>query len=123
MKEIMQARAETTAIFNEQVLAKGNMGALERIYTSDARVLPPGAGMISGRLAIQQFWTDAIKAFGLKRAVLTTIDAIPTGEGVVEIGHADLKTASGDLSMKFVVFWKQEGGHWKWHVDIWNTNS
>ena len=123
MKEIVEAMKATNAIFNEQVVAKGNMGALERIYTADARVLPPGAGMISGRTAIQQFWADAIKTLGLKRAVLMTIDAMPAGDGVVEIGHADLETAGGELGVKYVVFWKQEGGHLKWHVDIWNTNS
>ena len=123
MNGILEAMKTTHAVFNDEVLAKGNIAALERIYTADARVLPPGAEMISGRIAIQQFWTAAIQGLGLKRAVLTTIDATPTGDGVVEIGRADLGTTSGSVSAKYVVFWKQEGGHWKWHVDIWNLNS
>jgi ketosteroid isomerase-like protein len=123
MKEILEAMKATNALFNEEVIAKGNVGALERIYTADARVLPPGAEMVSGRLAIQQFWAGAIQGLGLRRAVLETIDAMPTGDGVVEIGRADLETASGRLSVKYVVFWRQEGGRWKWHVDIWNPNS
>src|SRR5262249_50050303 len=122
MKEILEAMKATNALFNEEVIAKGNVGALERIYTADARVLPPGTEMVSGRLAIQQFWAGAIKGLGLRRGILETIDAIRSGDGVVEIGRADLETASGSLSVKYVVFWRQEGGRWKWHVDIWNPN-
>lgn len=123
MEEILKAMKATNAIFSEQVIAKGNLGALERIYTVDAWVLPPGAGMISGRAAIQQFWAEAIKALGVKQALLKTIEAMPAGDGVVEIGQADLETTGGDARVKYVVFWKQEGGHWKWHVDIWNMSS
>jgi ketosteroid isomerase-like protein len=123
MNEILEAMRATNALFTEEVIAKGNVGALERIYTADARVLPPGAEMVSGRVAIEQFWAGAIKGLGLRQAVLVTIDAMPAGDGVVEIGRADLETASGGLSVKYVVFWRQEGGHWKWHVDIWNPNS
>jgi hypothetical protein len=42
MKEILEAMKATNALFNEEVIAKGNLGALEWIYTADARVLPPG---------------------------------------------------------------------------------
>jgi ketosteroid isomerase-like protein len=123
MKEILKAMKATNALFNEEVIGRGNIGALERVYTADARILPPGAEMVSGRVAIQQFWAGAVKGLGLRRAVLLTIDAKPSGDGVVEVGRAELETAGGGLSVKYVVFWRQEGGHWKWHVDIWNANA
>ena len=123
MNEFLEAMKATNALFSEEVIAKGNVGALDGVYTAEARVLPPGAEMVSGRSAIQQFWAGAIQGLGLRRAVLVTIDAVPTGDGVVEIGRADLETASGGLSVKYVVYWRQEGGRWKWHVDIWNPNS
>lgn len=123
MKDILEAMKATNSIFNEEVIAKGNVGALEQVYTADARVLPPGAEMISGRSAIQQCWAGAIKGMGLKRAALVTIDAMPAGDGVVEIGRADIETAGGGLSVKYVVYWRQEASRWKWHVDIWNPNS
>jgi len=31
--------------------------------------------------------------------------------------------AEAQMEVKYVVYWKQEGGRWKWHVDIWNQNS
>ncbi|MBI4902840.1 MAG: hypothetical protein HY820_04345 [Acidobacteria bacterium] len=59
----------------------------------------------------------------MKRAILKTVDAIQSGDGIVEIGEAQLETAAGLVTVKYVVFWQQEGGSWKWHVDIWNASS
>jgi len=50
---------------------------------------------------------------------------MPTGDGVVEIGQATLSIQPegqppSELVVKYVVYWRQEDGKWKWHVDIWN---
>jgi ketosteroid isomerase-like protein len=79
--------------------------------------------MVSGSEAIRQFWAGAIQSLGLRRAMLETVDARPAGDGVVEIGRADLETGGGTLRVKYVVFWMPERGRWKWYVDIWNPNS
>ena len=49
---------------------------------------------------------------------------MPAGDGIVEIGRATL-TLEGEpqMEVKYVVYWRQEDGRWKWHVDIWNQNS
>ena len=57
-----------------------------------------------------------------------TVDVMPSGDGVVEIGRAVLTVETGpgataQMEGKYVVYWRQESGQWKWHVDIWNTNS
>ena len=121
MTEILEAMKATNAVFNDEVVRKGNLSALDRVYTTDARILPPGAPMVRGRAAIQQFWEGAIQALGVKQAVLTSIETIQAGDGVVEIGEAHLETGGGPATVKYVVFWKQEDGRWKWHVDIWNA--
>jgi len=28
-----------------------------------------------------------------------------------------------EMEAKYVVYWRQEDGRWKWHVDIWNANA
>jgi ketosteroid isomerase-like protein len=82
----------------------------------------PGAPMIEGREQIKAFWKQAIAGMGLTAAKLTTVNAESAGDGIVEIGRADL-TANGQIvTVKYVVHWKQEGGAWKWNVDIWNQN-
>jgi ketosteroid isomerase-like protein len=128
LDEIRLAMASTNDIFNTEVFGKRNFEALDRIYTADARILPPSAPLISGRAAIKEFWASLIAAVNAKSAVLTSIDVMASGDGVVEIGKAVLAIqpegqAASDLEVKYVVYWKREDGHWKWHVDIWNTNG
>ena len=80
--------------------------------------------MLEGREQAKGFWKEAIKAMGIKSAKLTTVSAEAVGDGVVEIGRAELMMGSGQTAMvKYVVHWKQEDGEWKWHVDIWNANE
>ena len=57
--------------------------------------------------------------------MLRSIEVMPTGDGVVEIGQATLSIQPegqppSELVVKYVVYWRQEDGKWKWHVDIWN---
>jgi len=114
---------KTNALFCDEVVAKGEIAALDEIYSADAKILPPGAPMIEGREEVKAFWKQAIASLGVKKATLTTIDAEQVGDGVLEIGKAELRLANGQsVHGKYVVHWKQEGVRWKWHVDIWNMN-
>jgi len=120
--------ARTNALFNTEVFGKRNFDALDDIYTSNARILPPGSPMISGRAAIKQFWSNLIQSPNAKSAVLTSIEAIQAGDSVVEIGRATLTIhpdggSITEMEVKYVVCWQQENRLWKWHVDIWNQNS
>ena len=120
--------ASVNELFESEVFRKRNFDALDRIYTNDARILPPGSPMISGRQAIKNFWSNLIQSVNAKSAVLSSVDVTSAGEGVVEIGTARLTIQpagqeSTEMELKYVVFWRQEDSRWKWHVDIWNQNS
>ena len=120
--------AETNERFNTEVFGKRNFEALDDIYTSGGRILPPGVPMIAGRKAIKEFWSEMIRSANAKSATLQSIDVMPAGDGAVEIGRAVLTVepdgqAAAEIEVKYVVYWQQEQGRWKWHVDIWNTNS
>jgi ketosteroid isomerase-like protein len=120
--------ATTNELFNTQVFGKRNFDALDKIYTANARILPPGAPMISGRQAIKEFWSNLIQSMNAKSVVLSSIDVMEAGDGVVEIGQAKLTLepqggAPAEAEVKYVVYWRQEDSLWKWHVDIWNPNS
>src|SRR4051794_18726894 len=126
--EIKLAMARTNDLFISEVFGKRNLAVLDQIYTADARILPPGAPMISGREAIKQFWSELIQAVSAKSAVLAPVDVMPAGDGVVEIGRATLIVeppgqSAAQMEVKYVVYWRQEDGRWKWHVDIWNANA
>ena len=120
--------AKTNDLFNAEVFGKRNFDALDQIYTTDAYILPPGAPPVSGREAIKRFWSDLIQSANAKSAVLESVKVMPTGDGVVEIGKALLTIeppgqAQSQIDVKYVVFWREEDGRWKWHVDIWNMNA
>jgi ketosteroid isomerase-like protein len=121
---ILAAMQRTNELFDAEVIRKQNFDALNRIYTAQARVLPPGAPMVQGREQIKEFWKQAIAAMGVTGVKLTILDAEPAGFGVTEIGRADLTIGDGHIvTVKYVVCWKQEDGAWKWNVDIWNKNE
>src|ERR1700730_17490599 len=114
-QQLQQAMAKTNNLFNREVFGNRNFAALDQIYTRDARILPPGAEMISGREAIKKFWTDLIQSANATSAVLASVDVMPTGDGAVEIGRATLtiapQGAPTQLEVKYVVYWREEDGH------------
>ena len=121
---ISAAMRQTNDLFNAEVASKRNFEALDRVYTADARILPPGAPMIEGRAQIKSFWATAVAGMDVKSVTLATVHADAAGDGVVEIGRAELTTNGGQtVPVKYVVHWKQEDGLWKWHTDIWNLNA
>jgi ketosteroid isomerase-like protein len=128
LDQIKLSMARTNDLFNTEVVGNRNFAALDDIYTSDARILPPGAPMISGREAIKKFWSDFVQSANAKSAVLASMDITPAADGVVEIGRATLSIEpqgqpATQIEVKYVVFWRQENERWKWHVDIWNQNT
>lgn len=128
IEQIRRGMAKTNELFNTEVFGRRNFNALDQIYTANARVLPPGAPMISGKEEIKNFWSNLITSVNAKSAVLESIDVIQVGNDAIEIGRATLDVAPAgqsptQMEVKYVVHWKQEAGSWKWNVDIWNTNS
>jgi ketosteroid isomerase-like protein len=61
---------KTNRIFEEQVVAQRNIDALDRVYTQDACILPPGAEMISGRENIKNFWKTAMDSMDVQAVKL-----------------------------------------------------
>ena len=61
---------------------------------------------------------------GIKTARLDTVEAEEYGETAIEIGKYTLSGEAGKVMDrgKYVVIWKQEGGQWKLHRDIWNSS-
>ncbi|HYL36213.1 MAG TPA: nuclear transport factor 2 family protein [Bryobacteraceae bacterium] len=116
----------TNRIFEQEVAAKRNIDALDRVYTVNARILPPGAEMVLGRENIKSFWRGAIEALSVAAVKLETVDFQPLGDTGIEVGRATLifkASGSQPAVMKYVVVWKREDGAWKWHIDIWNPNA
>jgi ketosteroid isomerase-like protein len=121
--DVRKAMQETNDRFCREVVGGVQFDALDLVYTTAARILPPGAPMMEGREAIKAFWKAGIAAMGITAAELTTLDAEMAGDTVVEIGKAELRLGeNGTASVKYIVHWKREGDRWLWDKDIWNMN-
>src|SRR5262245_18016748 len=88
--QLKLAMAATNELFCSEVVGKRNFAALDHVYTSGARILPPGAPMISGREAVKTFWAGLVEATNAKSVALSSVEVIPAGDGIVEIGRATL---------------------------------
>ncbi len=127
IEAVKSAMAETNSLFNTEVVGRRNYAALDDVYTKDACILPPDRPMVRGREAIKDFWSMLIENANGKSVILESIEVIPAGDSVLEIGRAHLTIGieGRDVysELKYVVYWREEDGRWKWDVDIWNRNA
>jgi ketosteroid isomerase-like protein len=101
--------------------AAGSAADLAAMYTADAMAFPPDSDVVRGQAAIQRLWQGLIDS-GMKGIALTTTDLEVSGDTAVETGTAVLTDGSGaQMRAKYLVVWKQDGGQWKLHRDIWNS--
>jgi ketosteroid isomerase-like protein len=111
----------TNRIFEEEVVGKGDFAALDRVYTTTARILPPGSDVMAGIENIRSFWMKAAADLGVTAIQLRTAEVRFVDETAIEIGRATMATTTaGEMTVKYVVVWKFEAGAWKWDIDIWN---
>ena len=96
---------------------------LAAAYTADAIVMPPDGPFVKGRENIGEFWMSAIQQMGVKDVRLNTLDVEEAGDTAYEVGEAVLALASGTVTAKYVVVWKNVGGGWQLHRDIWNNKG
>ncbi len=104
--------------------SNGNLDEIGNLYTENGQLLPPNTGFVNGKTEIAKFWGVA-KTKGVKDVNLKTLELNKKGDIAIEVGEYSLKADDGneiDVG-KFMVIWKQEGGGWKLHRDIWNSNE
>jgi uncharacterized protein (TIGR02246 family) len=127
MEEVREAIKNTNLKFAE-IFRRGDAAGIAALYTADARLMPPGTPILSGTEAITAFWQAAMKQ-GIKAATLETIDVETSGGALAtEIGQFTLsmETPGGkraEQTGKYIVLWKNDGGTWKLHADIWNGSA
>src|SRR5688500_17948048 len=86
---------DTTNQAFQAAIGAGDARGAGAIYSEQARLLAPGAGMVSGRGAIERFWKAGIGA-GIRRAQLTTLTVDERDDLAVEVGHYELVIAPPD---------------------------
>jgi uncharacterized protein (TIGR02246 family) len=115
------------AAVNENFMAafkRGDAAGMVDFYTENGQLLPTGSDFVTGKVAIQAFWQGAMDMGITKTLRLETVEAEGHGDTAIEIGkYTDSGEAGNVMDRgKYVVIWKQEGGQWKLHRDIWNSS-
>ena len=106
-----------------ETFKRADAEGMGRLYTNDGQLLPSNSDFIKGTEGIQTFW-KAVMDMGIKTAELETVELEGHGDTAIDIGRYTLGGDGGQVldKGKYVVIWKQEGGQWKLHRDIWNTS-
>ena len=106
-----------------EAFGKGDAAGLANLYTKAGSLLPPNSEVVGGIEGIRGFWQGAMD-MGIKRAKLETVDLEVYQGAACEVGNYTLTGAKGEVMDrgKYIVVWKDEGGKWKLHRDIWNSS-
>jgi len=126
VESIKDAIASAIRTFAD-AFGRGDAAAVARWYTSDATLLPPDHQLMKGRDAIETFWQGAMN-MGVREAALETLEVEVRDDLAYEVGRFRMTVEpqggeAAKIAGKYVVVWKLEGGSWRMHVDIWNSDS
>ena len=104
--------------------ARLDAAGLARLYTPTGNVMPPNSDIIAGASNVQAFW-EGVFGLGIREVVFDTIDVEGHGDTAIETGRYTLKVEGGAVADhgKYLIVWKNEGGTWKLHRDIFNTSQ
>jgi uncharacterized protein (TIGR02246 family) len=107
----------------ESTFRQGDAAGIAEFYTLDAMLLPPGSDFVKGKEAIRDFWKKAMD-MGIKEAELNILEVELHDDTTIEVGHYKLMGGGKVMDQgKYIVIWKQEGGQWKVHRDMWNNSQ
>ncbi|NIM69577.1 MAG: DUF4440 domain-containing protein [Xanthomonadales bacterium] len=100
----------------------GDAAAVAAVYAENGALMPPNAGMVQGREAIEAFWDDFLAMGG--GAVITDIDANAGGDVGYKVGTYALTSADGEPldEGKYIEVWHHADGRWQMVYDIWNSD-
>lgn len=100
----------------------GDSDVIAAQYTEDAIIMPPGAPLIEGKAAIQEYWQAGIDG-GLTDVRITPSQVDVLGERSVTVGTVTGQMGEAKLAGKYIVVAKNTGDGWKIHQDIWNFDA
>ena len=116
--------------FNESVTAAfrcKDAATMASLWTENARFLPPGSEMITGRAGVQAYWQSGFDQ-GASDVVLESLEIRSLADGVAyEIGRNIVRVQTADGSSidapgkSLCIFRRESDGVWRADVDIFNA--
>jgi uncharacterized protein (TIGR02246 family) len=117
---------DAIAATNEKFMAtfkRGDAAGMAALYTENGQVLPPNGDFVTGKQALTMFW-QGIMDMGIKEVKLEIVEIEGYGDIAIEVSKYTLQGEGGQAldTGKYIIIWKQEGGQWKLHRDIFNSS-
>ena len=118
----LRAQIEKSVQAWQKAYNAGDAAAVTALYTTDAKLLVPGAEPGSGPKAIQELIAADIALGG--KLTLTLIDVVGFGDYALETGKWVATSPDGKHldHGPYLVLYKKAGGGWKMYRDIWNSS-
>ena len=116
--KLLEEITAANKVFMETFKA-GDAAVLSSLYTEDGKVLPPNAGIIEGKEAMQAFW-QAVMDMGVKEGVLEIVEVEGHGDTAIEVSRFQMKDTDGNVLNygKYIVVWKKVDGKWKLRFEV-----
>ena len=102
----------------------GDSAFLVNIFTADAKVFGPNAPVVVGRTAIAKLNAEYVQ-LGIHEFREATTALYGNAEYLVDEGTYYMRYGAANTveEGKYINVWKQDGGEWRIHSNIWNTNA
>lgn len=107
-------------------LAKGDLKAISRLYTDDAKLLPPNENPVSGRAAILAYFEKSLQPSVVGGARFDHYEIYyGGGNTATSISHLEMLDGKGHVieQGKQTIVMLKQGGEWKIHRDMWSDNA
>ena len=108
----------------ERAFAQADAALAASLYEPGARLLPPGAPVITGPEAVQDFFQRRFDA-GSDGGELETVRIDEYGDVAVEEGRYGRRAGEQllDSGKYLAVFRRRPDGAWRWAIDMWNSDA
>lgn len=106
-------------------LAKGDLKAIARLYTDDAKLLPPNAEPVCGRAAILAYFEKTLRPDLIGGAKFDHYEVYGGSDAAISLSQIKMLDRKGHVverGKQSIVLLKQ-GGIWKIHRDMWSDNT
>ncbi len=99
-----------------------NAAGVAALYAEDAKVMAPGSATVSGRAAIQAYFTEDVKQGATN--TLTTGEVLDGGNYAIAIGGYVVTGPDGKHldHGTYVTIYKKLGAGWMIYRDTWNSS-
>jgi ketosteroid isomerase-like protein len=104
-------------------IEQGNINSILNLYHEDAKILPPNMDILENKTAIKSFWNGVLE-MGMKSYEFEFTEIEYSGELGFGLGKYTLYGDDRNVlnKGKFITVFKNTGGEWKIHRDIFNSS-